>query len=307
MLRRGPSSAAATSDDVVIIDPRGRAASVLSSNHEEDNDDVGRTVTIRISMVWDPDRDVKSIKAKEHHEKAIPYTVGPVSPHSLPPSLPSLLYFPLLTPLSPHPQKESFQTIFSTFAAVKNLPETDLVFTHKSHIVYSFGNASSLQIFHLAEFRAYTKEIYEHAVVRSRLDRVATGKEHDLDPVASSPIPKELPAVAAGVGRERSVTREASFAPGAGGAAGEGSPGGGRAGLFKISVRGSEKNVLSLAVKPTTTVATLLRRYCKHFEVPQDKADKAWAEFDGERIEGGKRLEEVDELEEEETIDVRGL
>lgn len=76
-------------------------------------------------------------------------------------------------------------------------------------------------------------------------------------------------------------------------------------GLFRITIRGSRTQSLGLAVKPTTTLSALLSKYCKKYAVPPDRMSKMWLEYDGERLDLGKRLEDYgDEIEDEETIDI---
>lgn len=92
-----------------------------------------------------------------------------------------------------------------------------------------------------------------------------------------------------------------------GGAGGGGGNGGPPPGLFPLTIRGSKTDSLSLAVKPTTTMAQLVKAYCKKFG---GVAAKAWLEFDGDKLEGsttvGEAKEEFD-LEGEETFEIKGL
>lgn len=95
--------------------------------------------------------------------------------------------------------------------------------------------------------------------------------------------------------------------------------------LFKITVRGSAIKVLSLVVKRSTTLSTLLKQYCRTYTVPPEQMATMWMEFDGgefrfarvggdeaddgvgaEKLDLAKTLEEYkDEIEEEEAVDVR--
>ncbi|TNY17940.1 hypothetical protein DMC30DRAFT_419319 [Rhodotorula diobovata] len=79
-------------------------------------------------------------------------------------------------------------------------------------------------------------------------------------------------------------------------------------GLFRLTLRGSRTQSLSLAVKPSTTMSQLARAFCRHFSVPPAAAARLVVEFDGERLEGAMTLgaarDEFD-LEGEETFELR--
>jgi hypothetical protein len=117
----------------------------------------------------------------------------------------------------------------------------------------------------------------------------------------------EAAAAAAATQRARSPSAAASVADdGAGGSDGEG--GGPPPGLFPLSIRGSKTDSTSLAVKPTTTMAQLVKHYCKKFA--STKTATAWIEFDGEKLAPGMTVEEAKEefdLEGEETFEIKGV
>lgn len=75
--------------------------------------------------------------------------------------------------------------------------------------------------------------------------------------------------------------------------------------LFRLTIRGSATQFVALAVKPSILISSLLGRYCKKFEIPAARQSKMWLEFDGEKLDGTKRLEDYKgEIEDEETMDV---
>lgn len=80
---------------------------------------------------------------------------------------------------------------------------------------------------------------------------------------------------------------------------------GGQSQLFRITIRGSATQSVALAVKPSTLISSLLSKYCKKFSIPDDRQKRMWLEFDGDRLDSGKKLEDYEgEIEDEETVDV---
>ena len=75
--------------------------------------------------------------------------------------------------------------------------------------------------------------------------------------------------------------------------------------LLHLTIRGSATQSVALAVKPSTLISALLRKYCKQFSIPDERQKKMWLEFDGDRLDSSKKLEDYeDEIEDEETVDV---
>lgn len=75
--------------------------------------------------------------------------------------------------------------------------------------------------------------------------------------------------------------------------------------LFRLTIRGSATQSVALAVKPSILISSLLGRYCKKFAIPAARQSRMWLEFDGEKLDGTKRLEDYEgEIEDEETMDV---
>lgn len=75
-------------------------------------------------------------------------------------------------------------------------------------------------------------------------------------------------------------------------------------GLFPLTMRGSKTESLSLAVKPTTTMAQLVKAYCKHFKMLQQGVT---IEFEGEALDSTRTIDDVKEeydLDGEETFDI---
>lgn len=75
--------------------------------------------------------------------------------------------------------------------------------------------------------------------------------------------------------------------------------------LIRITLRGSSTQSLALAIKPSTTIATLLRQYCKKISIQDEvRRGNMWLEFDGERLGEEERVGET-EIEDETTVEVR--
>ena len=75
---------------------------------------------------------------------------------------------------------------------------------------------------------------------------------------------------------------------------------------IKLTLRGSQTDILPLLVRPTMKISSLLKQYCKAFNVPLEKREGMWIEFDGEKLESGISIGEVEDFEDEEVLDVRG-
>ena len=84
------------------------------------------------------------------------------------------------------------------------------------------------------------------------------------------------------------------------------SPAAATAGLIKLTLRGSQTDVLPLLVRPTMKISSLLKQYCKAFNVDLAKKAGIWIEFDGERLDNAIGIGEVEDFEDEEVLDVRG-
>ncbi|KAL8290458.1 hypothetical protein RQP46_002716 [Phenoliferia psychrophenolica] len=266
------------SDDIQIVS-NNREASALATDEPEEDVDPTQEVEIRISQVWDP-------------ERAAPPQVMAVFERPV----------PITTTI-----KEPFETIFAQFAMTKGLAQSQLVFTYRNARVYPFGTPNSLKIYHSADLKAYLTEVYEK-IQRGRKDRVVAAKR------VESPPPEEDAIVdddndnepAREASREPSVAQAAAPGGGGGGGGDSDDEGAGRAGMINVKVRGSATMVLDALFKPTHKIATLLRAYCKQFDIDVAKVPSMWAEFDGERLDSQKTLAEYDEIEDGEAIDVRG-
>ncbi|KAK4704912.1 hypothetical protein P7C70_g1297, partial [Phenoliferia sp. Uapishka_3] len=271
------------SDDIQIISSH-RGASILPSDREESvtpEPEDNTPVTIRIALVWDPDKKPVHPMLKTNYEKPVTIETG---------------------------INDTFEAIFAQFAAAKALPRSGLTFTYRDSRLYDFGTPKSLQILHAGDLRAYTNEIYTK-VQKKKIER-SYSKEKDAVDVEEEELDPKF--YAQPVPRDRSVTREPSMTPAAAmrasaAPAGCGSDDDGpAAGTIRLSIRGSATMVLGLMVKPeTTTVAQILRRYCKKFEIEPARAAKMWTELDGDRLDGAKTLSSYEDIEDETLIEVR--
>ncbi|KAM0748626.1 hypothetical protein T439DRAFT_68851 [Meredithblackwellia eburnea MCA 4105] len=246
-------------------------------------------VTLTISRVFDPEKTVNPV-AKAAYEKPISYT---------------------------HPFGERFEDIFRSFAQSKNTPMASLVFTYRGVKVWHFATPKSLHILHSADIKAYNTDIYER-IQKEKKNRVVTNNPGSL-------VSPERPPV-----RQQNRESSPSHNPVAGpsglngheelmGEAGGDERGGAHGhvhvhdedevdpNLRRISIRGSQTMVLPIQAKVTTTVGQLIKRFCKEFDIDASCIPSMWMEFDGERLDSTATLGSIDDIEDEETIDVRGV
>lgn len=211
-----------------------------------------------------------------------------------------LLSYLVVVDFLPLQQDSNFSKLFksiSTILAVKD--RSTLVMTYQSRKVYEFGTPSTLKIHSEATFKCYTKEIWL-ASENLRLNPVITSDVIVGVAVAvastsnslerereTSVLPSNVPTMNSNPEEESEATTTSID-------------------LLKITIRGSSTQSFSLAVKKTMLVSQLLKQYCKKFEILDlDRINKMWLEFDGEKLEGSKMLKDFDEIEDEETVDVR--
>lgn len=181
----------------------------------------------------------------------------------------------------------------------RTIEPNSLVFLYRRNRVYPFGTPHSLNIHPDlgADFKGYTIDVWEKIEAAKKEGRTL-----------GAPIPAAVP---------QANSQEAQV--GAGGAAGAAPApapaqdddddgemaGGDEPKMLHLTIRGSATQSVALAVKPSTLISALLRKYCKQFAVPEKRQKRMWLEFDGDRLDSGKKLEDyADEIEDEETVDV---
>ncbi|GAA5977075.1 hypothetical protein JCM10908_004847 [Rhodotorula pacifica] len=271
----------------------------------------GPQIAIKLKMVFDPTRNVPEV-AKRAYERLETFSIG---------------------------LDESFSSLFYELAVRRTIPRDDLIITHcrTSHVstpltlarqtqVYEFGTPASLGLGLDAEsameMRGYTRDVWEKCKAQERAKRIAAGGDEDgVDGGDDDDYDLEAAAAAAMARRSagpRKVT--ASGVLDLGSSSDSGMHDGGAAssssdpaapnldGLFPLTIRGSATQSLSLAVKPSTTMAQLLRAYCKQFKLGGEKA--LVLEFEGETLEATRTIEDVKEefdLDGEETFDVKDM
>ena len=213
-------------------------------------------------------------------------------------------------------QDESFSSLFYELAVRRTIPRDDLIITHcrNMHLstpltlarqtqVYEFGTPASLGLFSETEIemRGYTKEVWEKYKAQERSKKGAAGEANDDEDDDDL-----LEAAAAAAAALRSAGTRSAAAKTSGmlelgsssdseGISGGGAPSSDSAaaapnldGLFPLTIRGSNTRSLSLAVKPSTTMAQLVRAYCKQFKlVGQEKS--LVIEFEGDTIESTRK------------------
>lgn len=247
----------------------------------------------------------------------------------------------LLTSLdlrSTYSQDESFSSLFYELAVRRTIPRDDLIITHcrNMHLstpltlarqtqVYEFGTPASLGLYSETEIemRGYTKDVWEKSKALERSKKAAAGEANDddedddlLEAAAAAAAarrsagPRPAATTTSGVLDLGSSSDSEGISGGGGGAPSSDSAAGGAPnldGLFPLTIRGSSTRSLSLAVKPSTTMAQLVRAYCKQFKlVGRDQS--LVLEFEGDTIESTRTIADVKEefdLDGEETFDVK--
>lgn len=192
--------------------------------------------------------------------------------------------------------------------------------------MYEFGTPASLRLeptTQVIEMRGYTRDVWQKCKEHERLQRLQAVEEEDeeaelaaaaeaaaaarrsagLRATSSGPIDlgdgsssdvEAPPAAAAAAAAE--LTSKPAAATGAEDLDG----------LFPLTMRGSKTRTVSLAVKPATTMAQLVRAYCKQFKIA--KPEGVAIEFEGERLELTRTVADVQDeydLEGEETFDIK--
>ncbi|GAA5860329.1 hypothetical protein JCM1840_002864 [Sporobolomyces johnsonii] len=242
-------------------------------------DDGDDQVTIVLKMTFDPTRTNVSAMAKRAYEREERFEIG---------------------------LNEPFSTLFCMLASRRVIEQSDLVITYNKAQLYEFGTAKSLRLSggSIAQMRGYTQEIWEKVKVLER-EKAERGEPEDEDDFAGLAAPSSSrtrsPSAAAG-------PRSPSAAPSAPGGVGDSSPDK-APGLFPLTIRGSRTQSISLALKPTTTMSALVKAYCKQFAITDPaRIARMWIEFDGDKLEGSRTVEDVKDefdLEGEETVDLR--
>ncbi|GAA6054621.1 hypothetical protein JCM3770_002907 [Rhodotorula araucariae] len=261
--------------------------------------DVGK-VTIRLRMVFDPTRDVPEV-AKRAYEKEEVFELG---------------------------VHEPFATLFYELSVRRTIPRDDLVITHvrpglagrgRETRLYEFGTPASLSLAagDDAQVHGYTAPVWDKVRASAAITKAAARVGRDEDD-GDDDAELEIAAAAAAAARGRRTVTLDDDSDGYGSADGdaENEPAGaardrgpGAGSSFPLTLRGSRTQSLSLAVKLSTSMAQLVKAYCRQFGIA-DAARQArmWIEFDGDRLDGAMTLAEAKDeldLDGEETFEVK--
>ncbi|BGP26055.1 small ubiquitin-related modifier, SUMO domain protein [Rhodotorula toruloides] len=237
-------------------------------------------VAIKLKMVFDPTRNVPEI-AKKAYEREETFELG---------------------------LHEPFSALFYALSVRRTIPRADLILTYLRHPssatstsrqtqVFEFGTPASLGLHADAdvEMRGYTQDIWKKCKQADAAKRASVGDD-DL----------ELDAAAAEAAA-RKAKSPAMAGQGKGGVDSDDEDGEGDA--FPLTIRGSATQSLSLAVKPSTTMAQLIKAYCRHFRITEAaRHAKMSVEFDHEQLEPTMTVQQAKEeydLEGEETFDLK--
>ncbi|GAA5822276.1 hypothetical protein JCM11251_006286 [Rhodosporidiobolus azoricus] len=266
----------------------------------------GGMVTFVLRMVFDPTRQVPEI-AKRRFEQEERFEVA------VDDSFESLFYDLSVRRTIPRENLIiTYSPLFSSSVSSSStlstptsaaLPPALPSLTVTQTQVYDLGTPSSLSLRarEIAHLRGYTRDVWEKVKQLQRERRANPAAEEDEVEKAAAAA-----AAAAALARARSPSAAPSAA-GAGGSDDEApAAGGGGGDLFPLTLRSSKTHSLSLAVKPFTTMSQLVKAYCKKHS-GMDPA-KTWLEFEGDRLDGGRTVEDVKDefdLEGEETFEVR--
>ncbi|KAK4047626.1 hypothetical protein OIV83_005284 [Microbotryomycetes sp. JL201] len=192
---------------------------------------------------------------------------------------------------------QSFEMLFAQISTLRTIPEENLVMRHDGRQIMRFGTPRSLGMFGQVEIKAYEAHVWNKLEERRRQALLAP---IERPPAMNELAPSETRADYGGLGVPQHDAERARTE----------SPSANDNGLvdsnrFRITLRGSDKQSLPLAVKRTTQFATLLNRYCKKFGVPADKVSRLRIEFDGERVNLTKMIEDYeDDIEDDSVVDV---
>ncbi|KAM0789982.1 hypothetical protein ACM66B_005314 [Microbotryomycetes sp. NB124-2] len=268
-VRRSVAARQPASDGSIIIeDSLASTARPLEPVVQAPEEDV----YISVSLVMDPDAKV-SVAAKRGYERPMMFALG---------------------------SRQPFEMLFEQIALARTIPSEKLVLRYDTRQIMRFGTPQSLGMFGQVQVKAYESAVWdkleqrrkdsllapvERAPVASVAIREDDDDEGDMlivpedaaEPTRMlSPMPEELDA---------STDVDSS--------------------LFRITLRGSDRQSLPLAVKRTTLFSSLLNKYCKKFDVPSDRAARLRIEFDGERIDLSKRIEDYeDDVEDDSVVDI---
>lgn len=203
--------------------------------------------------------------------------------------------------------------------------------------VYEFGTPASLGLTMEAEIemRGYTRDVWDKCKEQERAKRIAAGDggggggagghddDDDLEAAAAAAAmarrsagPRPIKSTKSGV-----LDLGSSSDSDGGGDGRAGSPASSSAasaasgpavtsldGLFPLTLRGSSARSLSLAVKPSTTVAQLVRAYGRHFKLAAQR--RVVLDFEGETLGSARTIEDIKDefdLDGEETFDVKEM
>ncbi|BGP33650.1 hypothetical protein JCM10296v2_005454 [Rhodotorula toruloides] len=237
-------------------------------------------VTIKLKMVFDPTRNVPEM-AKKAYERDETFELG---------------------------LNEPFSALFYALSVRRTIPRADLILTYLRHPssatptsrqtqVFEFGTPASLGLHAHAEvdMRGYTQDIWEKCKKLDAAKR-ASGGDDDF----------ELEAAAAEAAA-RKAKSPAMADHGKGGRDSDDEAAEGDA--LPLTIRGSATQSLSLAVKPSTTMAQLIKAYCRHFRITDAaRQAKMSVEFDHEQLEPTMTIQQAKDeydLEGEETFDLK--
>lgn len=289
MARRKAMSAA-----LAPLEPNSsRRGEVGQPQHVEQLENNDEDVTLQVSLFMDPDRKA-SEAARRGYERPMHFTIKSVSKQCSSTTVGGLQLI-----LYNFPKREKFERIFQAISVQRTIPRAQLVLQYRKSIVYPFGTPKSLRIFGSATLQAYMQETWDKLKARNLLEVEAANNSR-----ATSMDPSAADADAEGTSGDAVMDESQAYHDG-GKSALEPPSVEVASDAFHITLRGSSSQTVAFAVKPSTSLSTLLQRYCRKFDIAPQRAAAMWLEFDGERLDLGKRIQDyAGEIEDDETVDV---
>ncbi|KAK4051767.1 hypothetical protein OIO90_004591 [Microbotryomycetes sp. JL221] len=274
----GSNTQAASSDSVVVDDEgSGRTTgSAVAAAQLALQDDV----YVSVSFTMDPDINA-SDAARRAYERPMFFNVA---------------------------SREPFEGLFNKLATVRTIPPDKIILRYENRSILPFGTPDSLGMFGQVKIEAYDSLVWDKLEQhrRQRLVYVPTGDDMGTGHDDSDEI-----VVTGGDDFERrddiTLTAYPQIDQSRGGIVAPGSPFG-DSDLFRITLRGPGNKSLPLAVKRRTLLSVLLKQYVKKFDIDEATAMRLKLEFDGERLDLTKRIEDYeDDVEDDSVVDVLEL
>lgn len=150
------------------------------------------------------------------------------------------------------------------------IPLDQLIITYQNKKLYPFGTPDSLRIYESANLKGYTITVWEKIQLMKREILERGGRETSVE-----------------LGRKMGGEKEGEK-------------------RLRVTLRGAlEFQLLPLRGKASIKISNLLKYFIKRFEIPKERGEGLWLEYEGKRLGMEMSLGEVEDFEEEEIFEVR--